>query len=101
MAAILQMSLADGLAAIVGTYFGNGNKYSVLGSTKSVYGTLTFFAVSLAILSYFVSASGAQLTTASLAAIACVASIIENFGVEGIDNLLVPVFVATVLTIAT
>lgn len=101
MAAILQMSLADGLAAIIGTRFGNSNRYSVLGGRKSVYGTLTFFVISLSILIYFVSTSGAELTMASLVAIACVASLLENFGIQGIDNLLVPVFVATILQIAT
>jgi dolichol kinase len=101
MAAILQMSLADGLAAIIGTRFGNSNRYTVFGNPKSLYGTLTFFIVSLAILLAFVSYSGSALTIASLAAMACVASLIENVGLEGTDNLLVPIFIATILTIAT
>lgn len=101
MAAILQMSLADGLAAIIGTRYGNSNRYTVFGNPKSIYGTLTFFAVSLVILVCFVSMSGVELSLAALTAIACTASLIENFGVEGIDNLLVPVFVATILSIAT
>jgi dolichol kinase len=44
------MSLADGLAAVIGTRYGNRQKYLVLGYTKSVLGTLTFFVVSLGIL---------------------------------------------------
>ncbi len=49
-AALLEMSLADGLAAVVGTRFGNGQRYMVFGSPKSVIGTLTFFVTSCLIL---------------------------------------------------
>src|SRR6185369_12525633 len=49
-AALLQMSLADGLAAIVGTRYGRDNKYHLLGHAKSVAGTIAFIVTSLAIL---------------------------------------------------
>ncbi len=97
MAAVLQMSLADGMAAIVGTRFGNQTKYMVFGHTKSIYGTVTFLVISIAILLVFTAFSGIILSLPIIVGIALVASLIENVSVEGIDNLLVPVFVAAAL----
>lgn len=102
LAAILQMSLADGFAAIVGTSrFGNGTRYTVLGHPKSITGTLTFFVVSVAILFVFVQGSNIYLSVPVIASLAVIASILENFGTEGIDNLLVPLFIAFALGVAT
>ncbi|HMH31041.1 MAG TPA: hypothetical protein VK534_01015 [Methylomirabilota bacterium] len=97
VAALLQMSLADGLAAIVGSRFAGKYRYSVFGHAKSLVGTLTFFVVSMAIL---VLVNPHLLTPISLAwmlGISVAASFIENVGVNGSDNLLVPVLVALVL----
>jgi len=97
MAAILQMSLADGFAAVVGTRFGNNTRYMVLGHTKSIHGTLTFLVVSIAILIVFTAFSGIILSLPVILGIAVAASLVENISVEGIDNLLVPVLVASAL----
>lgn len=97
MAAVLQMSLADGLAAVVGTRFGNQTRYMVLGHTKSIHGTLTFFIVSVAILIVFTAFSGIILSLPIIMGLALAASLVENVSVEGIDNLLVPVLTATAL----
>lgn len=99
MAAILQMSLADGLAAVVGTRFGNNTRYMVFGHTKSIHGTVTFLVVSIAILIVFTAFSGVILGLPIILGIALMASVVENVSVEGIDNLLVPVLVATALHI--
>lgn len=97
MAAVLQMSLADGLAAVVGTRFGNHTRYMVFGHTKSVYGTATFFIVSMAILAVFSIYSGTTLSLAAISGLALIASLAENVSVEGVDNLVVPVLIATAL----
>jgi len=97
MAAVLQMSLADGLAAVVGTRFGNHTRYMIFGHTKSVYGTATFFIVSMAILAVFSVYSGTALSLPVISALALIASLAENVSVEGIDNLVVPVFIAIAL----
>jgi len=99
MAAILQMSLADGLAAIIGTHYGKSNSYKVFGHVKSLYGTAIFFVTSLLILLGYIYFSGAELELLALIGLAAAASVIENVGVEGTDNLLVPVLVAYVLTV--
>lgn len=96
-AALLQMSLADGFAAVIGTRYGQRFRYIVFGHPKSLHGTFTFLIVSAAILFGFSHESGQQLSEASILGLSVVASAIENVGVEGLDNLLVPVVVAAAL----
>jgi dolichol kinase len=96
-AALLQMSLADGMAAVIGTRFGNRQKYLIWGYAKSVLGTLTFFIVSLLILVGFSHYAHAQLSIAWIVGIAAIAGFIENIAIRGLDNLLVPIAVAVLL----
>ena len=96
-AALLQMSLADGFAAVVGTRWGNARRYSVFGSPKTVVGTLTFFVVSCLILARYAAISGALSPAILIVPIALAATIMENFAVRGLDNLVVPLFVAGAL----
>lgn len=97
LAALLQMSLADGLAAVVGTAYGQGSRYKIFGHTKSVVGTLTFWVISLLILVLFSHYSGQSLSIGFMLAVSLAASLIENVGVKGLDNLLVPLAVAVLL----
>lgn len=97
MASLLQMSLADGFAAVVGVRFGR-HPYLMFSHRKTVIGTLTFFVVSVAILTAYVSLSGVHLGTLFIAGSAALATAIENFGVGGLDNLLVPLVIALLLT---
>lgn len=94
---ILQMSLADGLAAIIGIRYGHRQNYSVLGHTKSILGTLTFFVTSLLILLGYSHFSGVELSSVTLIAISVLASLFENIAAFGLDNLLVPLIVALLL----
>ncbi len=96
-AAILQMSLADGLAAIVGVRYGRDNKYHVLGHLKSVIGTGTFFITSLLILMAYSLLSGTMLPVPLLLLAASLAAALENVAVLGVDNLVVPLFVCVLL----
>lgn len=96
-AALLQMSLADGMAAIIGTRFGGRYKYLVFGHPKSIAGTLAFFTASLAILLIFNSHFDPSHGLGLLIAISLFASLIENAGINGSDNLLVPFVVALAL----
>lgn len=98
MAAVLQMSLADGLAAVVGVRFGNSNRYRVFGQDKSVVGTLTFLVVSIAILvGYSLQAPGVNLSAGLMIGVSLIATLWENIGILGSDNLLVPLVVALLL----
>jgi phytol kinase len=100
-AALLQMSIADGMAAIVGVEYGlkrQGYRYHVLGHTKTWIGSLTFFLISAAIL-FGYSADTMHLSWYGVVVLAAAATAIENIGILGLDNLLAPLLVAVVLTI--
>lgn len=100
-AALLQMSLADGFAAVVGTRYGQRFRYIVFGHAKSILGTFTFLIVSAAILVWFARESGQHLKWTFILDLSVVASMIENLGVAGLDNLLVPVAIAAALRFLT
>jgi dolichol kinase len=97
MIALLTMSLADGLAAVIGSNFKIGFRYQVFGHTKSTIGSFTFFVVSLILLiSYglFVPAESFKLV---LVLYAFIATFLENISIAGFDNLTIPIFIALVL----
>lgn len=96
-AALLHMSLADGLAAIAGTRFGKRTRYMVLGHTKSIAGTATFFAMSVLILTWFDAVHSSQISVWLIAALAGAATVVENAGIWGLDNLMVPMLIALAL----
>ncbi len=97
-AAILEMGLADGLAAVLGVHYGRRRQYSVFGRQKSLAGTLTFAVVSVVILLGYTTASGSNhLATLPLLGIVLLATLVENLAFLGLDNLLVPVVVAAIL----
>lgn len=97
MAALLQMSLADGLAAVVGVRFGHAKRYQILGHTKSLLGTATFVLVSAAILIAYAQVSDSSLSLLALTGLPLLGALVENFGIAGLDNLLVPLLFAAVL----
>lgn len=96
-AALLHMGLADGAAALMGTAYGKTNSYKVFGHTKSVAGTLTFLFASLAILIGYGTVSQETISAIILVGLAAAAAGLENFAVRGLDNLFVPLLVASVL----
>ena len=91
------MSLADGLAAIVGTRYGQRSTYHLAGHAKSLAGTATFIIVSLVILAVYGLVAGVTLQPYVSLAIAFSTAAVENIGVLGLDNLLVPLLVALTL----
>ncbi len=96
-AALLQMSLADGMAAIIGTRYGSKYKYLVFGYPKSIAGTATFFIISFSILYLLNGHFPDQLSLAAILAISAVASLFENIFIMGFDNLAVPILVAALI----
>jgi phytol kinase len=98
MAAILQMGLSDGLAAIVGVRFGRSNSYTVMGHSKSVAGTVTFFLVSMVILAFYNHFTNqSHLNIIGMAGISLISSLLENASIRGLDNLAVPLLTAVLL----
>ena len=91
------MSLADGLAAVIGTNYKLGLKYQVFGHAKSFLGSLTFFIVSLLILVAYAHFAPHQSFKMIYILYAFTATILENIAIAGLDNLVIPVFIAGIL----
>jgi phytol kinase len=102
-AAMLHLSLADGLAALVGKYYGSLHQYKVRNYTKSLAGTATFYLVSTIIVMLTVVISGTPIAwpiVPLLVWLPMAATLIENIAVGGIDNVFVPLLVIIVLQAA-
>lgn len=98
MAAMLNLSLGDGIAALVGILKGEGNEYKVFGHTKSRAGTLAFLATSFLISVFYLIFSGSGFSMVTLIVVPLVAAITENLAINGTDNLAIPVIVALLLS---
>lgn len=98
--AVMNLALADGLAAVVGSRLGLFNGYHIFGHKKSVAGTLTCFIMSAAIF-------GAGIQTASfvdyfpafqaLLLFPLIITGLENISWYGLDNFTVPMGVILLL----
>jgi phytol kinase len=97
-AAMLHLSVADGVAAVVGLSWGNTNAYKVFGKKKSIAGTLAFIVASYAILLLFGIFSHASTSVLTLLWLPLLAAAAENVAVYGTDNLVMPLLVALVLS---
>ncbi|HET9174544.1 MAG TPA: hypothetical protein VFN56_04685 [Candidatus Saccharimonadales bacterium] len=96
--ALLHMSIADGLAAIIGVRYGRKNRYTVLGQQKSLAGSAAFLFTSyVLLLSYSVTVQHIAWPLALVTAGA--ATVLENVALRGLDNLIVPLFIAVVLRV--
>lgn len=96
--ALLHMSLADGLAAIVGSRYGGKYRYAILGAEKSRLGSATFLMVSLALLVAYDIQQQAGLGI-WLPVIAASATVLENLAIRGLDNLAVPLLLILSLSV--
>ncbi len=97
-AAMLHLSVADGLAAVVGLGWGEHNSYKVFGHTKSIAGSLAFFFSSLVIMLGYVAFSSAGASAPTVVWLPIAATVAENVAVDGTDNMVIPLLVGLVLT---
>jgi len=88
--ALLQMSLADGLAAIFGVKFGKTNRLKIFGSYKSLVGSTVFLITSLMIILSVNHWAHLSLSLGIMLLTSCVVTIVEIVGAYGTDNILVP-----------
>jgi phytol kinase len=93
---LLQMSLADGFAAIVGVQYGKRHGYHVFGHPKSLQGTVAFAVLSTAILVGY-SLHSHHLSAVYITGLVGASTLAENVAVLGMDNMIVPLLVALVL----
>ena len=102
--AVLNMALADGLAAVIGTAYGKRYSYKVFHQLKTVVGTMTFCYVSLIILGTGLLFAHEIIPFNSyailLAALPPALAALENFAVIGLDNVAVPVAVVLTLNLS-
>jgi len=99
-AAVLHMSLADGMAGLIGTRHGARTRFRMFGQPKSVVGSLTFAAISYAIVLGFFKASrlaGIDDINEVVLILPLLATLLETASVKGSDNILIPLMVAAVL----
>lgn len=96
--AVLELAFADGLAAVFGKLFGQ-KKYFVPGGYKTWIGSVTFFVVSLTLMTIFARV-GTDIMPYTLAVIALgslVLAVTEGLIAGGFDNLAVPLLAALIM----
>jgi len=98
LAAVLHVSLADALAALIGRKYVKKYGYKIFNQQKTLVGTLIFFISSLVIL-LTVMVLGSDLSVYFMAVliVPVFASLAENIGAYGSDDLLVPIVVTFLL----
>jgi phytol kinase len=100
MAAVLHLSLADGIAALVGVRHLKRFSYKVLGQPKTVIGTAAFYVTSVFIIGATMlldpAAYGGN-TQLVILLLPLGTTLVENFAVFGTDNLFVPITVIMIL----
>lgn len=99
-AAVLHLSLADGVAAVVGVRHLKRFSYNMFGQSKTVIGTFAFYIVSLLItlaLVIFDMAEYSDMAQMMVLWLPIATTLLENVAVYGTDNVLLPLFVVAVL----
>jgi dolichol kinase len=103
--AMLHVALADGFAAMIGTKYGRKWSYKVFGQTKTVFGSMTFWIVSLCILGICLLPAHSLIPFSHYALLLIllppILTATENLAVWGTDNLAIPIIVLTALQIAS
>ncbi|MCA9348438.1 hypothetical protein KC867_03445 [Candidatus Saccharibacteria bacterium] len=102
--AIMQVSLADGLAGLIGVTYGQKKgRYYLLSQPKSVIGSLTFLATSIGVMivgigfsTYFVDSI--QMLPV-IVMLPLVLTCIENISVFGMDNITLPLATLFILNL--
>jgi len=101
--ALLNVALADGLAALAGQRYGRHYKYKVLHQPKTVIGTMTFWMASVCIFAVGLLLGHNQVSFSSyvylVAGLPPLLALIENVSPQGLDNLSVPVAVVVTLNL--
>ena len=87
---VLSMAFGDGLAGLIGRTI-NSPKWSVLDQTKSIAGTFTMFSVVAITTATISSINNLDIQPLIIIVISLIATILEQIGPWGIDNLTVPI----------
>ncbi|GAC1388012.1 MAG: SEC59/DGK1/VTE5 family protein [Candidatus Saccharimonadales bacterium] len=100
--AILHLSIADGLAAVVGISYGKRQQYRVGAMTKSYIGTTSFIAISFMITFWVLTHVPIHhaLMLPLLILVPLLSAMVENIAPFGSDDICVPVAVIAVFELA-
>ena len=99
-AAVLNLSLADGLAALVGLKYGKSHQYHIGDATKSYVGTVSFVVISAIIVGWAVYNLGQTemvMPAFVIMVVPIATSVVENVAPLGSDNLFIPLTVIALL----
>lgn len=100
MAAVLHLSLADGLAALVGVRYTKRYGYKIFGQSKTIIGTAVFYVTSFTIVAATMLLDPAAYGSNVLFVVLLLpigTTFIENIAIFGTDNLFVPIVVIAIL----
>jgi len=92
VAGFLTMTFGDGLAGIIGKSY-KSNSWTLFKQKKSLFGTVTMFLTSFVVIC-LIGYSQQNSFNLNYLAIAFFATLLEQFSILGIDNLIVPIFSA-------
>jgi len=92
---VLAMAFGDGLAGLIGRSI-NSPKWSILGQTKSIAGTLTMGSVVAITTSIISSTNNLGIDPLEILVISLIATFLEQISPWGIDNLTVPIGVTCI-----
>jgi phytol kinase len=99
--AILQVALADGLAAVAGIRYGKNWDYKVLGNKKTVIGSMVFWVLSACIFGVGLLSLHDSLPFRDyyllLTLMPPLLTFAENISVFGVDNIVLPVLTIVIL----
>ena len=102
--AILEVALADGLAAVAGIAYGKDWAYKVFKHKKTVIGSMTFWIITVCIFGAGLLPAHNQITFQNyfliLLLLPPVFTLAENLSVFGLDNLVIPLLTIIVLRAA-
>jgi phytol kinase len=108
-AAMLQLGVSDGMAAVIGTRYGKKTTFRIMGCKKSWHGTITFFVLSTAIFAWalwalhpgvaFASIGTSIVTLVLCLLMSAVITAAELTGRNGVDNITVPILTALSLSL--
>ena len=102
--AMLNMAIADGMAAVIGTAYGKRYEYRVFHQLKTVVGTMAFWFVSFCILGvgllYLHDSLSFTHYALLLILLPPILAGLENLGGLGSDNVIVPIAVILALQLA-
>lgn len=100
---VLHIAFADGMAALIGSRFGQKTAYNIFKQKKSFVGTATFFACSILIMTtaaIFKPTLALSTLFVYVGVIPVFATLVENISPKGLDNIFVPAVVIALLLVA-